>query len=74
MAAMATLGLRLVHLIALALGCPRDYFDVAFSKASTTLRPLHYSSDVSNPTHGLFGAGELFLPTDSYIIGRRNES
>lgn len=59
MAALSSLGLRLVRLIALALYCPRDYFDDMFATPTTTLRPLHYSAAVSDPKLGLFGAGEL---------------
>ena len=58
MAAMEALGLRLVRLIALALRCPPDFFDAAFVKALTVLRPLHYNDEVSDPVLGLFGAGQ----------------
>ena len=57
MAAVSSLGLRLVRLIALALYCPADYFDEMFATPTTTLRPLHYSAAISDPNLGLFGAG-----------------
>ena len=49
MAAMRGLADRLLPLIAKALNLPTDFFDMYFDKPMVSLRPLHYSPQVSDP-------------------------
>ena len=49
MAAMRGLADRLLPLIAKALNLPTDFFDMYFDKPMASLRPLHYSAQVSDP-------------------------
>ena len=49
MAAMRGLADRLLPLIASALNLPTDFFDMYFDKPMASLRPLHYSAQVSDP-------------------------
>ena len=53
------LARRVVRLLALALDLPGEYFDAPgmFDKPQVFLRPLRYSSEVSDPARGIFGAG-----------------
>ncbi|GLI63800.1 hypothetical protein VaNZ11_006885 [Volvox africanus] len=55
--ALYGLGLRLLRLLALSLGLPEAYFAPMFDRPMVTLRPLHYSGEVSDPGAGVFGAG-----------------
>ncbi len=48
-AAASNLGMRLLPLLALALGLPADYFLPFFTKPMLFLRPLHYSDLKSEP-------------------------
>lgn len=45
---MEALGLRMVRLIAVALGLRRDHFDADFQQPLFALRPLHYPGKKSN--------------------------
>ena len=49
MAAMHDLPNRLLPLIAIALKLPTDFFDMYYDKPMMSLRPLHYSAQVSLP-------------------------
>lgn len=55
--AMAALGRRLLHLLALALGLEPSWFDDSFRQPIALLRPLHYSGRPSEPDNGIFGCG-----------------
>ena len=49
MDAMHDLAARLLSLIAMALNLPTDFFDMYFDTPMVSLRPLHYSAQVSVP-------------------------
>jgi len=49
MDAIRGLADRLLPLIAIALQLPTDFFDMYFDKPMASLRPLHYSAQVSLP-------------------------
>ncbi len=49
MNAIRGLADRLLPLIAIALQLPTDFFDMYFDKPMASLRPLHYSAQVSLP-------------------------
>ena len=49
--------MRLVRLIALALGLVPEHFDSLFDPPMIMLRPLHYQGRISAPEDGVFGAG-----------------
>ncbi|KAG2482592.1 hypothetical protein HYH03_018476 [Edaphochlamys debaryana] len=55
--ALYGLGMRLLRLLALSLGLPPDHFHPAFEQPMVTLRPLHYTAEISDPGAGVFGAG-----------------
>lgn len=57
MDAIRGLADRLLPLIAIALQLPTDFFDMYFDKPMASLRPLHYSAQVSLPDEGVYGAG-----------------
>lgn len=50
-------GFEVVRLLALAIGVKEDYFDNYFTDPMAALRCLHYSSEPSDPTKGLFACG-----------------
>jgi len=54
---VSEVGLRLVRLIALSLNLNQSYFDGYYAKPMPFLRLLHYSSEKSEPSKGLFGCG-----------------
>ena len=51
------IGLRLVRMIALSIGLPKDYFDDKFDPPMAFLRLLHYSQKMSEPDNGILGCG-----------------
>jgi len=51
------LALRLVELVALALGLPQFALHPYFTRPTEALRLLHYGQQKSDPRQGLFGAG-----------------
>eukprot|EP00887_Chlorella_sp_A99_P005495 scaffold1.g5495.t1 len=55
--ALHGLGMRLLRVLALALGLPADHFGPCFSRPMLALRPLHYPATRSRPEEGLFAAG-----------------
>lgn len=57
-AALHTLAMRLLRLVALALDLPPTYFDTAFQRPMETLRLVKYTSEVSSPTSGVLSCGE----------------
>lgn len=52
------LGFHLMNCIALALGLPENYFQSYLDKPTALLRLLRYGRVLSDPTNGVFGAGE----------------
>lgn len=48
---------RLLRLFACALNLDPDFFNDKFERPIVSLRPLHYSAQVSQPEAGIFGAG-----------------
>ncbi|GMH32693.1 hypothetical protein BSKO_00527 [Bryopsis sp. KO-2023] len=56
-AAMTDLGNRLLGFFDLALGLPKGFFLKKFERPMAFLRLLKYSSEVSDPTKGIFAAG-----------------
>ncbi|CAI5970132.1 unnamed protein product, partial [Closterium sp. NIES-64] len=57
--ACLSLARRLLPILALALGQPRDFFDLPgrFDDPIALLRLLHYSGEASRPQEGVLGAG-----------------
>ncbi len=55
-AALRTLGRRLVQVVAVALGAPADTFDAAFAEPVTFLRLLWYPPQPPDSPHDLYGA------------------
>ncbi|KAK9915583.1 hypothetical protein WJX75_001145 [Coccomyxa subellipsoidea] len=55
--AVTNLGMRLLRLLALALGLAPDYFLPMFGRPMLFLRPLHYIPRRSQPDQGIFAAG-----------------
>ncbi len=47
--AVTALGMRLLRLLALALGLPPEHFNPAFTRPMLAFRPLHYAARWSNP-------------------------
>ena len=55
---MSSVGLKVVQLLALAIGLPtKHFFDDAFADPMALLRLLHYSSAPSCPSKGIYGCG-----------------
>lgn len=54
---MTRLGYRLLEILSMALGLPKDYFFQYFECPMTFLRPLHYLPMKSNERDGKFAAG-----------------
>jgi len=54
---LCQLGRRMLHLLALSLDLPRDWFDAKFADPLAILRPLHYSAELSSVSDGVLGAG-----------------
>jgi isopenicillin N synthase-like dioxygenase len=50
-------GLRVVRLIALAIGLPEDFFDASFTEPMAALRLLHYAAEKSQPDEGIYACG-----------------
>ena len=48
---------RVTRLLALALDLPADHFEQYFRTPLLTLRPIHYTAELSSPTEGVLGAG-----------------
>jgi len=59
MTSCVTLARRIVRLLAAALDLPPDCFEAPgyFDRPMYFLRPLRYSSEVSDPSRGIYGAG-----------------
>ncbi|CAD7697646.1 unnamed protein product [Ostreobium quekettii] len=55
--ALRGLAMRLLRLFARALNLAPEFFDDKFTRPIVSLRPLHYSAQVSQPEAGTFGAG-----------------
>ncbi|EIE25730.1 oxygenase-like protein [Coccomyxa subellipsoidea C-169] len=55
--AVTDLGMRMLRLLALALGLAPDYFLPMFGRPMLFLRPLHYIPRRSQPDQGIFAAG-----------------
>ncbi|EWM20785.1 Isopenicillin N synthase [Nannochloropsis gaditana] len=69
--ALSSLGLRTVRLLLRALGLPEHHLDDTFTRPMAALRLLHYSTQASNPSEGVYAAGAhtdygmfTFLMTD----------
>ena len=58
---------RLVELIEVALDLPKDYFKSNFDDPILTLRPIHYTAEVSDAAGGVFGAGAVAFLLDACI-------
>ncbi|CAM9447850.1 unnamed protein product [Laminaria digitata] len=54
---MHAMGIRLSGLLSIGLGLDPAFFEGFFSESMSALRLLHYSSEVSNPEKGVYGAG-----------------
>jgi isopenicillin N synthase-like dioxygenase len=54
---VSDLGLRIVRLLALALGLPEDSFDASFTEPLAAVRLLHYSAEKSQPDKGIYACG-----------------
>ena len=50
-------GIRVVRLIALAIGLPEDFFDASFTEPMAALRLLHYAAEKSEPDEGIYACG-----------------
>jgi isopenicillin N synthase-like dioxygenase len=54
---MMDLGKRISCLLVEGFGLESNFFSSRFSKSMSTLRLLHYNTEVSNPKEGIFGVG-----------------
>lgn len=54
---ITNIALRVVKLIALALGLEESHFDDDFKEPMATLRLLHYAKRKSNPEEGIYACG-----------------
>jgi isopenicillin N synthase-like dioxygenase len=50
-------GIRVVRLIALAIGLPEHFFDASFTAPMAALRLLHYAAEKSEPDEGIYACG-----------------
>jgi|UniRef100_A0A8J9RZE9 isopenicillin N synthase-like dioxygenase len=54
---ISAVALRVIQLLALAIGVDEHYFDSSFSDPLAVLRLLHYSGEPSRPEDGIFACG-----------------